>query len=59
LAGSIIFLTASGNAAGIPNSILCKIKNRPVLPGGLSVFIDRLSYSPLPKRRDHHPARRG
>jgi hypothetical protein len=33
-------------------------KNRPVLPGGLS-FHKPGCYSPFPKRRDHHPARRG
>jgi hypothetical protein len=33
-------------------------KNRPVLPGGFFLLNGRI-YSPLPKRRDHHPARRG
>jgi hypothetical protein len=33
-------------------------QNRPVLPGGFS-FSNSVSYSPLPNRRDHHPARRG
>jgi len=29
------------------------------LPGGFFIAQDRLLYSPLPKRRDDHPARRG
>src|SRR5580704_11161377 len=33
-------------------------KNRPVLPGGFRLAY-RIVYSPLPNRRDHHPARRG
>jgi hypothetical protein len=31
-------------------------KSRPEIPGGFHLVLD---YSPLPKRRDHHPARRG
>jgi len=39
--------------------IFREIKNRPVLPGGFSFQKSKTAYSPLPKRRDHHPARRG
>src|SRR5450631_1734297 len=34
-------------------------QNRPVLPGRLFRLTNQNCYSPLPKRRDHQPARRG
>jgi len=47
-----------GALTRVARKILDKQKP-PGLAGRFFHFRNRLSYSPLPKRRDHHPARRG